>query len=190
MSKDSALKDISYQAIAGVMAGLVLAGILEGCTSVKVFSWIGGLIKTVGTFLLKPVTLPLVVVAILCLICALSLGGWLIKRGVAASNPPFLEYTADLLHGYKWVWEWRQTHTGNYRIVNPVPFCPECGYEPTPKNQFHIPHLTIRCENCGYEQSYGHWTGENLLERLEKDIQHRARKMLEPPSSEEATGEG
>ena len=64
-----------------------------------------------------------------------------------SSKPEFLEYTQDIILGYKWKWNWQKDIYGKYCIENLCPICSRCD---TPLvenfNGYGGKYKCLRCE--------------------------------------------
>ena len=67
-------------------------------------------------------------------------------------EPEFLEYTQDIILGYKWKWNWQKDIYGKYCIEGLCPICSQCG---TPLIEelrgYGIHYKCLRCNREYYE---------------------------------------
>lgn len=82
-----------------------------------------------------------VVVGILLLIARL-------KGPEFPSEPPFVEYTEDRIHGWKWSWDWEKKYDGKWGIENLFAHCPKCDTRMRHDTYEH----NYRCPRCGHQE--------------------------------------
>ena len=93
-------------------------------TFVDVIAWIWKALIIFLTFEIK-------VWWILIGICLLILGLWIYSKVIDSKEEkepviPFLDYTQDILLGYKWEWTWEKDYFGKYGAENVHPICDKC----------------------------------------------------------------
>ena len=77
--------------------------------------------------------------------------------------PDWRQYTSDLIHGMKWVWDWN----AEGRIIDLIPFCRLCTNELIAGSS-----LEYICDRCGFTQWYG-VSEYSYLRKVGREIRRR-----------------
>lgn len=127
--------------------------IIDFLKAEKIFSTIKEVLIAVWTALLIifnfEVKVWWLLVGILVLACALWIWvKYLDSKQSANSEPQFLEYTQDMILGYKWKWTWAKNSWGKYDIEQLHPICSRCD-TPLVYNEIGYggTYTCLRCNN-------------------------------------------
>lgn len=63
----------------------------------------------------------------------------------------FLEYTQDIILGYKWKWKWQKDIYGKYSIASLYPICSQCDTPLVEDLDRYSIHKCLRCKKEYYE---------------------------------------
>lgn len=140
----------------GLILSIIISVINDLVKKEQVFSTIGTILSMIFnkllTFLNYRIKVWWLLIGIIVFIILFILFVMYLDHTQTTPNKPeFLEYTQDILLGYKWKWNWQKDIYGKYCVENLCPICLQCD-TPLVDNTYGYGGK-YKCLRCGEEYS-------------------------------------
>jgi hypothetical protein len=160
-----------------VAASLVVVALVSVFGLIPVWQWL----KSVGRWLVHPVSVPFVVVIAMVGALGVFVVGLLLKLK-QPPPPAWLDYRQDNFLGI--IWRWRYFSEGHELINSSItPYCPQCGTRLRGEKQ-HDRNGTLTtvflCDECQFNQAIP-GNGEDVFARVVRLVEREVHRRMALP---------